>query len=242
MNNRLIHNSRVPVSRCDKKGYMDMQGVFTLFMDMASEHAVEIGMGMDALLHKGLIWLAVKSKMKIHRMPQMFSHITATTWPARPGRIRCDRLYKLEQGGELLIEGKTEWVMYEPATGKMRKMENGYPQDLQVHPEIVCEGSYARIKDDFDGCEAVDTYTVKATDLDTSRHMNNVEYIKLVLGVFHSDELAQMDIAEMEIAYKNQCYEGEQLTIRKKQIENGYDIGIFKADGTPGALARIVLK
>lgn len=242
MDNRLIKETRVPVSRCDKKGNMDLQGVFTLFMDMASEHAVEIGMGMDALLHKGLIWLAVKSKMKIHRMPQMFSHITATTWPAEPGRIRCDRLYKMMQGDELLIEGKTEWAMYEPATGKLRKMENGYPKDLQVHPEIVCEGPYARIKDDFEGCEIADTYTVKATDLDTSCHMNNVEYIKLVLGVFHSDVLAEMDIAEIEIAYKNQCYEGEQLTIRKKQIENGYDIGIFKADGTPGALARIVMR
>ncbi len=239
MNNRLIKEFRVPVSRCDEKGFMDMQGIFTLLMDMASEHAVEIGMGMDAMQHKGLIWLAVKSKMRIHRLPRIFSHITAATWPAEPGRIRCDRLYTIHQGDELLIEGKTEWAMYEPATGKLRKMENGYPADFQPWPETVCEGSYERIKDDFAHCPVIDTYTVRSTDLDTSHHMNNVEYIKLIFGALSTAQLAEMDIAQLDISYKNQCYEGEQLTIRKKDGENGFDIGIIKTDGTPGALARI---
>ena len=195
---------------------------------MASEHSVEIGIGMNAMAEKGLIWLAVKSKMIIHRRPDIFSHVTATTWPAVPGRIRCDRLYTLKQGDELLIEGKTEWAMYEPATGKLRKMENGYPDDLVPWPEIVCEGNYARIKDDFDGCEEIDRYRVRSTDLDTSHHMNNVEYIKVVLGALSAKQLDQMDIAEMEIAYKNQCYEGENLSVKYKPGDNGFDIGIFK--------------
>lgn len=242
MNNRLINNTRVTVSQCDEDGKMDLPGIFTLFMDMASEHAVEIGMGMDAMAHKGLIWLAVKSKMVIHRRPAMFSHITATTWPTYPGRIRCDRLYTMKQNDELLVEGKTEWAMYEPATGKLRKMENGYPKELQVWPEIVCQGSYARIKDDFEGCEEIDRYRVRSTDLDTSHHMNNVEYVKVVLGALSTKQLDEMDIAEMEIAYKNQCYEGEVLSVRYKPGDNGFDIGIIKEDGSAGALARITLR
>ena len=79
MNNRMVKEFRVPVSRCDENGLMDMQGIFTLLMDMASEHAVEIGMGMDALQHKGLIWLAVKPKRLIHPLPKFFSRVTVAS-------------------------------------------------------------------------------------------------------------------------------------------------------------------
>ena len=60
--------------------------------------------------------------------------------------------------------------------------------------------------------------------------------------MFSSAQLAEMDIAEVDISYKNQCYEGELLTLKKKNVENGFEIGIFKEDGTRGALAKIAFR
>lgn len=242
MNNRLEKSIRIPVSLCDSTGHLDVPGFFTIFMDMASEHAVDIGMGMDAMANKGLIWLAVKTKVKIYSRPALFSSVTATTWPAQPGRIRCDRLYTMYQGDTLVAEAKNEWTMYEPATGKLRKMENGYPKDLEVWPEIVCDEPYAKLKADFADAQEIYRCKVTSGDLDTSRHMNNVEYVKVMFNAFSSRQLAEMDIASVDIAYKNQCYEGEELSVRIKDADNGFEIGIIKEDGSAGAVALVKVK
>lgn len=241
MNNRLIKEMKIPVSLCDNTGHLDVPGFFTIFMDMASEHAADIGMGMDAMADKGLIWLAVKTKLKIYSRPALFSKVTATTWPAAPGRIRCDRLYTMKDGETLLAEAKNEWTMYRPATGKLRKMENGYPKELVVWPEIVCDEPYAKLKGDFADAQEICRHKVTRGDLDTSQHMNNVEYINVIFNAFSSQQLSQMAISQVEIAYKNQCFEGEVLSVRIKETENGFEMGIIKEDGTAGAIALITL-
>ena len=242
MNNRLEKSIRIPVSLCDHTGHLDIPGFFTIFMDMASEHATDINIGMDNLGEKGLIWLAVKSKFRFYSKPKMFSTVTATTWPAEPARIRADRLYKMEQGGQLIAEGKNEWAIFHPESGKLVKFAEVYPADFIHWDEIVCEGRYAKLKDNFDDAEEICRYTVASGDLDTSRHMNNVEYLKVIFSAFTSSQLEEMDVAEIDITYKNQCYEGEELVLKRKINEDGCEIGIIKADGTAGAIARIVTK
>lgn len=242
MENRLKREINVPLSHSDSQGLMSIYGAFTLFMDMASEHGGHIGLGMDTLAEKGLIWLVSKTKLRIHRRPKMFSKITAYSWPAGYQKIRSDRLYKMEQDGQLIMEAKNEWAIFHRQTGKLHRMEEIFPRDMEFWPETVCEGAYCKLKDDFDACETIGSYTVQSTDLDTSQHMNNVQYIRVVMGAFSSAQLADMDIAEVDIAYKNQCYEGELLTLKKKNVENGFEIGIIKADSTAGAIAKITLR
>ena len=72
--------------------------------------------------------------------------------------------------------------------------------------------------------------------------MNNVEYLKVMFGAFTSRQLARMNITGVEIAYKNQCYEGEVLSVRMKRRENGIEVGLIKEDGTAGAIALITVK
>ena len=242
MNNRLEKSIRIPVSLCDHTGHLDIPGFFTIFMDMASEHATDINIGMDNLGEKGLIWLAVKSKFRFYSKPKMFSTVTATTWPAEPARIRADRLYKMEQDGQLIAEGKNEWAIFHPESGKLVKFAEVYPADFIHWDEIVCEGRYAKLKDNFDDAEEIGRYTVASGDLDTSRHMNNVEYLKVIFSAFTSSQLEEMNVTEVDITYKNQCYEGEEPVLKRKISEDGCEIGIIKADGTAGAIAKITLR
>ncbi|MBP0980096.1 MAG: hypothetical protein J6Q18_00875 [Oscillospiraceae bacterium] len=241
MKNVLIKDIRIPVSMCDHTGHLDVPGFFTIFMDMASEHATDINMGMNYLLEKGLIWLAVKSKFRFYSKPELFSTVTATTWPAEPARIRGDRLYKMEQDGKLIAEGKNEWAIFHPESSKLVKFAEVYPENFVHWDEIVCEGRYAKLKDNFDDAEEIGRYTVASGDLDTSRHMNNVEYLKVIFSAFSSTQLEEMNVSEVDITYKNQCYEGEDLVLKRKTTEEGYEIGIIKADGTTAAIARITL-
>ena len=96
---------------CGKDSLMRHHSVFELFMDMAAEHAEELGIGGAALMEQGKFWLTVRTRVVFHRRPALMSRCEAATWPGRPGRLRCERYYTLSDGGGLCAEGKTAAVI-----------------------------------------------------------------------------------------------------------------------------------
>ena len=242
MNNILEKDYRVTVSRTAADGHMSYHGIFSVLMDLASEHGSDIGLGMDTLAEHGLIWLAIRTKVRINERPPMFANVKTATWPRRPGRARCDRYYTVKQDDRLLMEAKNEWAMLEPATGRLRRITDVYPENFTHLEDKVCDLPYHKVNPDFTGCERMGEYTVTSSDTDTSHHMNNVQYIRAAFGMFTNRQLESMDIQEIEIAYRLQCFEGENLTLLRRDNETGFDIGIIKEDGTTAATVRVVLK
>ena len=105
MENKLIKTMQIPVSLCDNTGALSIPSIFSIFMDLASFHAAELGVGFDKLGPKGLFWLTVKTKIRIYKRPNMLETVNAVTWPQKPNRIRFNRFYSLNSNDEALIEG-----------------------------------------------------------------------------------------------------------------------------------------
>ena len=240
MRNKLEKQIIIPISQCDSHSRLNITGIFNIFMDLATEHGAEIGVGMDKLAQKGLFWVASKTKVKVNRMPEMLSTVSAATWPETPNRIRCNRYYYIKNDDDMLVEGKTEWIMVDMASGRPAKIDGVYPDGFEHCTDIVCDQPFSRLGTHFEDCEKLAEYTVCSTDIDVSQHMNNVAYIRAVLGAFSVKEIDEMNIQEIEVAYKLQCYEGEKLTLLVKDEENIRDIGIIKQDGTTACIVRFV--
>lgn len=229
----------VPTSLCDNTGKLSITGVFTVFIDLACEHAPLLSMGADDLSKKDLFWVAVKTKVKMHRRPEMLKNIDATTWPEAPGRIRCNRYYTLTENGELLCESKTEWAMISPSTGRPARVSDVYPDNIEHCEEKVCDEPFAKINEDFTDSYAIAEYTVKSTDIDIGKHMNNIAYLRALFGAFSCDELERLNITEVDISYRLQCYEGETLTLKQRRDGNAIEIGFINKDGKTAATARL---
>lgn len=240
MENKLEKQSKVLISMCDSEGKMSIPALFSLFMDLASEHGTMIRLGAAELERKGLIWLTVKTKIRINRRPSMMEDCVAETWPEKPGRVRCNRFYRLFGGGELCVEGKTEWAMIRPETGKLAAIEEVYPKDLTHYEEVICEGAYARVGEDFADAEVLDTYRVRSTDIDVAHHMNNALYIRAFFGALSCEELEKLAIREVDVVFRSPSFEGEELTICRRKTEEGFEIGILHADGKAAAVARML--
>jgi len=240
MDTVLTKTHTIPVSLCDHNGKLHPQGALSLFMDMASEHGNKIGLGAEPLWEKGLIWLVIRTKILFHDLPDLLDEVEITTWPEKPGRIRCNRYYTMMRDGKVLAEGKNEWTMLEVASGRIAKIEAAYPPEL-THPEIIaCDSSFTRMADNFSDLNEWANYTVRSSDLDTSHHMNNVRSVFAVMGAFSSGELDSIRIREMEIQYKAQCFEGEKLSLRRRDEDHTIEIGLLKEDNTTAVIVRIV--
>lgn len=232
----------VPTSLCDNTGKLSLTGIFTVFIDLACEHAPLLGLGAYHLAQKDLFWVAVKTKIKINKRPEMLEELDATTWPEAPGRIRCNRYYTLKQGNTLLCEGKTEWAMISPTTGRPARISEVYPENIEHFEQKVCDEPFAKIDEDFSGCEVLAEYKVKSTDIDIGQHMNNIAYLRALFGSFSCDELNKLDIGEVDISYRLQCYEGEILTLKQRKDGNDIEIGFVNKDGKTAATAKLKSK
>ena len=240
MQNKLDKRAKILISMCDNGGQMSVPAVFSLFMDLASEHGSMIRLGSEELEKKGLIWLTVKTKIRFFRRPKLMEEITAETWPEVPGKVRCNRFYRMRCGDELCAEGKTEWAMINPDTGKLAAISEVYPTELIHHEEVLCEGAYARVGEDFSDGEVLDTYRVRSTDIDLGQHMNNALYIRCMFGALSCAELAKLQIREMDVIFRSPSFEGEELTVCRRKTEDGFDVGILHADGKAAVVARVL--
>ena len=88
--------------------------------------------------------------------------------------------------------------------------------------------------------EEVGRYVVRSTDIDIGHHMNNVAYLRMLFGAFTCAELAARPIREAEIAYRKECRQGEELTIRRKVTETSWELAVIKPTGETAATAHIV--
>jgi acyl-ACP thioesterase len=241
MERYLTREIAVPLSLCDRSGRLSVQGVFSLFMDMATVHAGLIGVGLEDMTARGLFWLTVRTRARLFRRPALGERVTLATWPEKAGGMRCHRDYTLRAGEELLAAGKTEWAVMDTAALRLRPVKDVYPPELEalLTDETVWDESFARLREPGEGGRTLGTYTVASTDIDVGGHMNNAAYVRMLMGAFSSRELEAMDIRDVELCYRAPCFEGETLTILAAPGEEGTDVAVLRPDGKSALLGRI---
>jgi len=229
----------VLISQCDNTSKLSIPSIFAMFGDLASEHAPQLGLGSDVLAEKNLFWVAVRTKIKIHKRPNMTESFTATSWPEAPGRVRCIRYYTISDATTLLAEGKTEWAIVDIDSGRPHKLSEIYPESMEHIPDTVCTEDFSKIPEDFSGCELFGSIKVRSTDIDIGQHMNNAAYIRALFGLFTCAELESMNISDIEINFRAPCYEGETLEVFKRICDDANEFGIIRPDGKIAATVRI---
>lgn len=239
MENKLDKEIVITPSLCDGTGRLGYANAFALFMDIASEHAENIGFGNSAMMQKGLFWLTVRTRICFYKRPRIMSATTVSTWPGRAEKVRCMRYYTLTQNDELLLEGKTEWAVMDMKTGRLHGIEELYPKELVVREETACNKSFMRIDENFSGADELEKYRVRSTDIDLGGHMNNAAYIRALMGAFSSAEQKALGINEMDVCFRAPCFENDVLSIMRRRTDSGLELGMVKPDGKAAALISV---
>lgn len=229
----------IGTSLCGADGKMNIPSVFTAFQDVASEHAECMGVGYDHMQENQAFWVTVRTRVRFYRRPQLMHRVDVETWPLAPGKVRCDRCYRMTEGADLLAEGKTEWCVINTQTGSSCALDGVFKPDIEYCEERLLDTPYARFKHNFADEDMACSYTVRTSDIDLGRHMNNVAYLRMLCDSFSVAELEEMKISEMEIMFLSSCYEGDVLDIMRRKTDYGYEFGVRRSDGRYAALALI---
>lgn len=241
MENTWREEREIYSSFCDAEGCLGVRNTFDLFMDIASVHAAHLGVGYYDMMDRRCYWVAVRTRVRFRDRPRLGETIRLETWPVKPGLAKSERCYRLYCGGDIAAEGRTEWAVQDVDTGAVRRMDSvGFPMELDFRSDRACPEPFTRFRDVDTGDVAPERiFTVDSMDIDMGRHMNNVAYIRMLLGTFSTEEQNKMDISEVEISYRRACFEAEELRIYRRRQDDGWMFQVCRPDGETAIHALI---
>ena len=205
-------------SMCDENSLMSIPAMLDMFQDVAGIHADSV----------------------VFRRPVVQETIDAVTWIQPADRATCERDWSISaKDGETLAYVRSIWAALKRENFKPAHMADFYPDsDFSIAPPD--DEPFTRMSKKFDDAELLGEYRIRSIDIDRGGHMNNVNYVRAMLGCFSCDQLAEMDIRELDMQFLLQCYEGETIRFVKRPSENALmEVGALNKEGQVCFLAAI---
>ena len=226
-------------SMCDSYSKLSIPAAFDMFQNMATLHADHFDIGPAGMNRRNYFWVITRIVMHFDRMPSMMDMTEMLTWIQPADRAKSERDFALYAGDEKLFEGRSIWAVMSHETGRLVPMAGLFPDHIEFD-EPAPELPLSKIGKDFDGCEEIGRYTIRSVDIDLGGHMNNVNYIRAMLGCFTTEKIRELNIKDMEVQFVSQSYEGSTITFRCREADNGsLEIGALNEEGKAVFLARL---
>jgi len=226
---------------CGADAKLTCPAVFTLFQNIASCHAQQLGLGGLEMAARGRYWVAVQTRVELCSPATMMDQLQLESWPlpAAPGDVRFMRNYRLRTKGTTVAQGTTEWTILNDQKRLCRVQDAGFPEDFVYDTTPVFDTPLLRLKDICTDTDWRFAHIVRNSDIDMAQHMNNVAYVRTMLDAFSAEELMQHPVASMEIRYSVPCYEGETLQVYRQDHDADSFLTIRKENGRAAAMAVV---
>lgn len=197
---------------------MRLSAVLRYQQEAGEQHLVDAGLGWQALMQTGMVFVTSRWHTLIRRLPAMEEQVTLATWHRYRKGPRFIRGYQWRDAeGNVLIEGVMQFALVsvtehrllrgDELAGAALLPDNGTP--------IHCSDP-ARFP--VSGVEPVGEYRVRWSDIDRNGHMNNTHYADLMLDGLSAERLAGQP-AEVDLHFAGECRLGDTLTLSACEAE-----------------------
>lgn len=231
MRNYLEYNFTTRFDDVGATRTMMPHNIVSTFQLCSNNHSDILGVGVEDIRKScNGKWVVLKAKFEFDRFPTINEDLTVATWPLAT-RMLFPRCFELRQGNESIVRGRMEYGVINEETNRMVLPK--YVGDLGITeflPSNMNDDSYTNANCEFDENDLVYTKIVRLSELDYNQHGNNIAYIKMAQDCFSFEEYSNLNISILEMYYSNQCFEGDQINLYKKLIDNKYIIEGKTAD------------
>ncbi len=220
---KLIKKKKVGASITDSMANLSVIGMFQTVEDAVTELLGELKAdNMTMKKEYNTVWVFTRNRIKILKniawnedfyTACFISSITRAT-------VNVDIAIK-NQSEELCVYSRVELCALDLQTERIKRISAVGIADRIMQEKPETDIAFTR----FDRGELPEygQVQVKYTNIDFSRHTNNIEYIRFMLNTYSVRELETRPVKEMEILYTNQSFEGDVLTLRRSSLD-GKDV------------------
>lgn len=187
----------------------------SVFMRMLQEasiaHTEALGAGRDKTLDRGALWVIVRVRAEISRMPEYDEKVVFSSWPGKTMHVLFPRYYELASAdGEVLVRASALWMLMNE---KSRKM--AFPEEYGVRLPAVHTGRELALPAGVPAANGEKTFVhpVRFSDVDINGHMNNSKYFDAIEDALGPEFLSKNRITSFEIEFRSEVRCRRRLTL-----------------------------
>lgn len=204
----------IQVSDIDFKQQLKLSSLFVFCQDMATEHAIKLGVGRNVIQEKyGVIWVLIRAKVNITRYPKLKENISIETWPEQPNKIEFNRNFIVyDSENNIIARAVTTWVVIDFNSRKLKRsstIEANFPQSNR---EMALNSELGKIKSN-DMLKFSYKKTVGYSDIDINEHLNNAKYVDYIMDSFSIENHKKYFVKSIEVNYIHEALPGETIVI-----------------------------
>ncbi len=195
-------------------GTVKLSSLLFFFQEAATQHADIIGVGMDALLEKNIIWVLTKMKVRILKEVKPGDGYYVMTYPREVKSRFCPRDYYLyDENDELVVVGSAMWSLVDWTTRKVIRAT-----DIDFGGTFREDEAFPEGFDKFRVRDAVHVmdYTVADSDMDANEHTNNCRYADMI-----SMASDISPVREFVIQFSKETKAGDVISLAVENADDG---------------------
>lgn len=190
--------------------------------DAATKQSDELGIGMDYLVENNLGWVLYKWNIDIYSYPVYGEKILIRTCPCAMKKFYAYRTFELlNSKGERL--GKAESVWFLLNIEKRRPVRVG-EDILNAYGLTANDDKPLEIENikPLENYNYEKQFSVRYSDIDTNRHVNNEKYIAWAIETMPLDTVLNYTLKNIKVTYEKETIYGEDIRVLTEieQVEN----------------------
>lgn len=222
-----IHKKQflIQSSEVDFKQQLKLSSLFTYLQDMATEHAIKLGVGRDVIQsNHGVVWVLIRARVDLLSYPKLHEEIIIETWPSQPGKLEFLRNFIIyDSENKIIGKAISSWVLIDFNSRKLKRsslIKANFPSSGRGNA-IDCE--LGRFKSNND-LRIEYKKKVGYSDIDINEHLNNAKYVDYIMDCFSLEKHKGYNVKSIEIDYLHEALPGETLVLKSDLRDLNQDI------------------
>ncbi|MDE6028993.1 MAG: hypothetical protein K2F90_01570 [Clostridiales bacterium] len=226
-----IKQQTVSSSIADADTNLSVIGVFQVVQDAVTELLDKMNMGNPTMLKQyNAVWLFTRNRAKLFNPIQWGNDFTVTAFVSSitHATLTVDVSIK-NADGVLCVYSRVETCVLGLSAMRILRLQTIDAISAVTIETPETDLSFAKF--DCSPTEQISTVQVCSTNIDMSKHTNNVEYVRFIVNTYSVKELHEKPIRELEIRYINQSYENDVLSVYKQSYGADKDVILLQSNG-----------
>jgi medium-chain acyl-[acyl-carrier-protein] hydrolase len=197
----------------DFKQNLKPSALMEFFQEVASNHAVDLGGGYEALMDRGLFWALSRLNVEITRMPHWGELIKIETWPCGNEGLFFRRDFVVyDQDQHIIVRGVSGWLLVAVSTLRPQRPSqlgidlptNKGKKSLDHFPERITTQT----------TQVAFRKTVAYNEIDQNLHVNNTRYLDWATDCFQQQHYQDYKLSEFTLEFLAETHWGDEIELR----------------------------
>jgi acyl-ACP thioesterase len=201
------YNKKVGYSVTDSTLTMTIPAILDSFEDAATFEAQSGTVSMKNLSRMNIVWVLSSWQIDVERRPKLYENIKINTSPYDFKGFLGYRNFWIEgENGEIIVKAASIWTLLDTDNLRPTKPTEEVLKGYDLREKLDMEYAPRKIAIKGNPIEG-ESFKIRKYQIDSNKHVNNVEYVKLAMETLPVDK----EVTRLRVEYKKSAHYGDTL-------------------------------